>query len=128
MLKNLTNFGFLAVTVASAQYAGGYPNEHNFYQGLDWSPESGLYGSDLSTKRSSDESESSDTNESQFMPMPGMLVAGSCQWDVRISKMTNRIPERIVEIYCRNQQNSCDNNLFYKVSQIQCEPGAESYF
>ena len=53
----------------------------------------------------------------RFKPLQEMSVIGPCDWEIRVSTMTNRIPERVSEILCRNQRSSCGGNPFYQVNK-----------
>ena len=53
----------------------------------------------------------------KFNPMPGMTVSGPCTWETKVTRMENRIPRRISEVFCREGGAPCGDSPTFKVSQ-----------
>ena len=52
----------------------------------------------------------------KFNPMPGMTVSGPCTWETKVTRMENRIPRKISEVYCRESGAPCGDAPTFKVS------------
>ena len=51
----------------------------------------------------------------KFNPVPGMTVSGPCEWETKVTRMENRIPRKISEVYCRESGAPCGDNPTFKV-------------
>ena len=52
----------------------------------------------------------------KFHPVPGMTVSGPCTWEAKVTRMENRIPRKISEVYCRESGAPCGDTPTFKVS------------
>ena len=52
----------------------------------------------------------------KFNPMPGMTVSGPCTWETKVTRMENRIPRRISEVFCRESGAPCGDSPTFKVN------------
>ena len=65
----------------------------------------------------------------KFNPMPGMTVSGPCTWETKVTRMENRIPRRISEVFCRESGAPCGDSPTFKVSlKIKKEFPSNSQF
>jgi len=54
----------------------------------------------------------------KFNPMPGMTVSGPCTWETKVTRMENRIPRRISEVFCREGGAPCGDSPTFKCQQL----------